>query len=181
MGVTSLGRHTRPACTQGFTRSLKLCEKCGFNSCVRVFFISWGHVSNHAHIWAIVTSISHMGEMRDSDWSREILLRSDWLPPIVAICTTEICGTNSALTSSNTRMKPKTYRLRAQSCHKKSTLIHSFALRRSNNSFREHSLRLEIGGIKAFKKGVLYHGENCNRGQKNDPRILEPPSLLVNR
>ena len=29
-----------------------------------------------------------MGEMRDSDWSREILLRSDWLSPFVAICTT---------------------------------------------------------------------------------------------
>ena len=48
----------------------------------------WGHVENHAHIWAIVTSISHMGEMRDSDWSREILLRSDWLGPSVAIYTT---------------------------------------------------------------------------------------------
>ena len=29
-----------------------------------------------------------MGEMRDSDWSRPNLLRSDWLPIIVAICTT---------------------------------------------------------------------------------------------
>ena len=26
--------------------------------------------------------------MRDSDWSRPILLRSDWLLPSVAICTT---------------------------------------------------------------------------------------------
>ena len=26
--------------------------------------------------------------MRDSDWSRPNLLRSDWLPIIVAICTT---------------------------------------------------------------------------------------------
>ena len=88
MGVTSLGRHTRPACTQDFTRSLKLCQECGFNSCVRVFFIPWGHVSNHAQIWAFVTSISHMGQMRDSDWSRKILLRSDWLHPRVAIYTT---------------------------------------------------------------------------------------------
>ena len=90
MGVTSLGRHTRPAYTQGFTRSLKLCQKCRFNSCVRVFFIPWGHVSNHAQIWAIVTSISHMGEILDSDWSRQILLRSDWLPPSVAPITTII-------------------------------------------------------------------------------------------
>ena len=88
MGVTSLGRHTRPACTQGFTRSLKLCQKCRFDSCVRVFFIPMGHVENHAHIWAFVTSISHMGEMRASDWSRQILLRSDWLGPSVASMTT---------------------------------------------------------------------------------------------
>ena len=78
------------ACVQllGSTRSLKLCEECRFNSCVRVFFIPWGHVSNHAHIWAFVTSISHMGEMRDSDWSRPNLLRSDWLLLNGAIMTT---------------------------------------------------------------------------------------------
>ena len=29
-----------------------------------------------------------MGEMRDSDWSRKILLRSDWLPTSVALYTT---------------------------------------------------------------------------------------------
>ena len=29
-----------------------------------------------------------MGEMRDSDWSRENLLRSDWLLPTVAMITT---------------------------------------------------------------------------------------------
>ena len=29
-----------------------------------------------------------MGEMRDSDWSRPNLLRSDWLPIIGAIMTT---------------------------------------------------------------------------------------------
>ena len=56
---------------------------------MRVFFIPWGHVDNHAHIWAFVTSISHMGEMRDSDWSRQILLRSDWLLPSVATMTTD--------------------------------------------------------------------------------------------
>ena len=26
--------------------------------------------------------------MRDSDWSKNFLLRSDWLPPSVALCTT---------------------------------------------------------------------------------------------
>ena len=29
-----------------------------------------------------------MGEMRDSDWSRKFLLRSDWLPIHVASMTT---------------------------------------------------------------------------------------------
>ena len=36
----------------------------------------------------VVTSISHMGQMRDSDWSRPNLLRSDWLLPSVAPITT---------------------------------------------------------------------------------------------
>ena len=85
MGVMSLGRHTRPACTQGFTRSLKLCQECRFNSCVRVFFIPMG--SRGKKQW-VVTSISHMGQMRESDWSRANLLRSDWLLPSVAIMTT---------------------------------------------------------------------------------------------
>ena len=98
--MTSLGRHTRPACHPGSTRdvlikkkvdfdlhrvcfswllgcegsgatfhglrrpachqalfSLKLCKECGSNSCVRVFLIPWGHVNNHDHIWAFVTSM----------------------------------------------------------------------------------------------------------------------------
>ena len=59
--------------------SIKLCQECGFNSCVCVFFISMG--SRGSKPW-FVTSISHMGEMRDSDWSRPNLLRSDWLLPL---------------------------------------------------------------------------------------------------
>ena len=31
-----------------------------------------------------------MGEMRDSDWSRENLLRSDWSGPSVATITTKV-------------------------------------------------------------------------------------------
>ena len=38
----------------------------------------------------VVTSISHMGQIRDSDWSRRHLLRSDWLLPSVAPITTYI-------------------------------------------------------------------------------------------
>ena len=38
----------------------------------------------------VVTSKSHMGEMRVSDWSRPKILRSDWLGPIGAIMTTPI-------------------------------------------------------------------------------------------
>ena len=30
-----------------------------------------------------------MGEMRDSDWSKKHMLRSDWLRPIVATITTD--------------------------------------------------------------------------------------------
>ena len=78
MGVMSVGRHTRPACNQALRGSLKLCQECGFNSCVCVFFILWR--SRGQKQW-VVTSISHMGEMRDSDWSRPNLLRSDWLGP----------------------------------------------------------------------------------------------------
>ena len=85
MGVTSLGRHTRPACHQALRGSLKLCQECGFNSCVCVFFIPWR--SRGKKQW-VVTSISHMGEILDSDWSRENLLRSDWLVPRVALYTT---------------------------------------------------------------------------------------------
>ena len=33
-----------------------------------------------------------MGEMRDSDWSRRNLLRSDWLLPRVALITTDIAN-----------------------------------------------------------------------------------------
>ena len=55
---------------------------------VCVFFIPMG--SRGLKQW-VVTSISHMGEMRDSDWSRPNLLRSDWLPIIGAIMTTHDC------------------------------------------------------------------------------------------
>ena len=46
-----------PLVIQALLTRLKLCEKCGSNSCVRVFFIPWGHVNNHDHIWAVVTSM----------------------------------------------------------------------------------------------------------------------------
>ena len=51
--------------------------------------------------WAIWRHFGHMGEMRDSDWSRQILLRSDWLPIIGAIMTTGMiaCDEGLALTS----------------------------------------------------------------------------------
>ena len=52
--------------------------------CVRVLY-SMG--SRGLKQW-VVTSISHMGEMRDSDWSRPNLLRSDWSGLIGAIITT---------------------------------------------------------------------------------------------
>ena len=71
--------------------SIKLCQACRFNSCVRVFFIPRG--SRGLKPW-FVTSKSHMGEMRDSDWSRRNLLRSDWLLPRVALMTTYVHWNN---------------------------------------------------------------------------------------
>ena len=60
----------------------------------------WG-VTFGGVTWAktmVVTSISHMGEMRDSDWSRPNFLRSDWLPTIWAMYTTFApCGPRSPL------------------------------------------------------------------------------------
>ena len=58
--------------------SLKLCKECGFNSCVRVFIIPWGHVNNHDHIWAFVTSIwSHGRNARF--WLVEKIFAALWL------------------------------------------------------------------------------------------------------
>ena len=68
--------------------SIKPCKQCRSHSCVRVFFIPMGSREFYDHIWALWRHISHMGEMRDSDWSRSNLLRSDWLLPSVAPITT---------------------------------------------------------------------------------------------
>ena len=42
-----------------------------------------------------------MGEMRDSDWSRPNLLRSDWLGLIGAIMTTFMLGAYKSYDGSN--------------------------------------------------------------------------------
>ena len=59
---------------------------------------------------------------------------------------------------------------------------------RANTLFSDLAKRIyltqilpKVRAIKALKKGVFYQGENCNRGPKNDPRILELALLLVNR
>ena len=64
--------------------SIKLCEQCGSNSCVRVFFIPWGHVDNHAHIWAFVTSMGSHG-LNARFWLAEKIFAALWL---VATCST---------------------------------------------------------------------------------------------
>ena len=53
--------------------------------CVRVLY----SMGSRGQTQWVVTSISHMGEMRDSDWSRPNLLRSDWLLLNGAIITTD--------------------------------------------------------------------------------------------
>ena len=55
---------------------------------MRVFFIPWGHVNFHDHIWALRRHLGHMTYMLDSDWLKKFLLRSDWSGPIVALITT---------------------------------------------------------------------------------------------
>ena len=52
--------------------------------CVRVLY----SMGSRGQTQWVVTSKSHMGEMRDSDWSRDHLLRSDWLLLNGAIMTT---------------------------------------------------------------------------------------------
>ena len=102
MGVISLGCHTRPACHQVSRGSLKLCQECEFNSCVCVFFIPMGSREFYDHIWALWRHISHMGQMRDADWSRETLLRSDWLGPKVAPITTLLLWISSSFPNART-------------------------------------------------------------------------------
>ena len=49
-----------------------------------------------------------MGEMRDSDWSRENLLRSDWLGPKGASITTD--GSDSESYAKQKEKKKNIYR-----------------------------------------------------------------------
>ena len=58
--------------------SIKLCEQCGSNSCVRVFFIPWGHVNNHDHIWAVVTSMGSP-DLNARFWLVETISAALWL------------------------------------------------------------------------------------------------------
>ena len=92
MGVTSLGPHTRPACTQVLRGSIKLCEECGSNACVCLFFTPWGHVNFYDHIWTLWRHISHVGSMLRSDWLIPNFLRSDWLQILVACNTTPMAN-----------------------------------------------------------------------------------------
>ena len=55
-----------------------------------MFFTPWGHVNFHDHIWAFQRHLGHMTYMLDSDWLKKFLLRSDWLPTEVALCTTHV-------------------------------------------------------------------------------------------
>ena len=89
--VKVLGQTAHASC------SLKLCEQCGSNSCLCVFFFPWGHVNFHDQIWALPRHLGHVCQMLLSDWLIQNLLRSDWLPPIVALLTTwasHICITD---------------------------------------------------------------------------------------
>ena len=72
----------------GLYAVIKTMSRMWIQPLVCVFFIPWGHVNNptkYGHLWR---HISHMGSMRESDWSRENLLRSDWLLTKGATITT---------------------------------------------------------------------------------------------
>ena len=58
--------------------SIKLCEKCGSNPCVRVFFIPWGHLVFHDHIWAFVTSMGSP-DLYARFWLVETIFAALWL------------------------------------------------------------------------------------------------------
>ena len=80
----------RPACHQALLTRLKLCEKCGSNSCVRVFFIPWGHVNIHDHIWVFVTSMGSP-DLNARFWLVETISAALWLVrTFVATMTTLI-------------------------------------------------------------------------------------------
>ena len=57
--------------------------------CVRVLFPMESR-EFYDHIWALTRHFGHMCCMLDSDWSKKILLLSDWLGPIGASFTTDI-------------------------------------------------------------------------------------------
>ena len=59
-----------------------------------MFFTPWGHVNFHDHIWGFQRHLGHMTYMLDSDWLKKFLLRSDWLPTEVALCTTNVRKTS---------------------------------------------------------------------------------------
>ena len=62
----------------GALLSIKLCEECGSNPCVCVFFIPWGHVNKHAHIWAVVTSMGSP-DLNARFWLVETIFAALWL------------------------------------------------------------------------------------------------------
>ena len=61
--------------------------------CLCVFFIPWGHVNKMTIFGHDLRHNCHVGEILDSDWLIQILLRSDWLGPMVALCTTVLYKT----------------------------------------------------------------------------------------
>ena len=56
--------------------------------CVHVFFTPWGHVNFMPIFGTHLRHLGHMTHMLDSDWLKNFLLRSDWLPTEVAMYTT---------------------------------------------------------------------------------------------
>ena len=56
------------------------------------------------HIWALTRHFGHVCCMLDSEWSKKILLLSDWLGPIGASFTTDIYCQSSGVTQREFRI-----------------------------------------------------------------------------
>ena len=76
--ANALGPTAHASNYQALLTRLRLCQECRFNYCVRVFLIPWGHVDNHNHIWAFVTSMGSP-DLNARFWLVETIFAALWL------------------------------------------------------------------------------------------------------
>ena len=81
--VTVQGKSLGPNCA--CVQPPRHCRGLPINVCV---LYPMGSREFYDHIWALKRHFGHMTHMLDSDWLKNLLLRSDWLLPKGAILTT---------------------------------------------------------------------------------------------